>query len=151
MHIPKKIGAGLATIALSLAGLFTLTTSAQAFTSSSTLTANGVTYKVTATTCNLYWRSCSWNTTASLSKSMNYTHTSSVKANGIGVTLTISKDPSATISGNHTNLVTSKEQGYGRYSSNKGVATPSIFSISVAARSQMSAGGRTVSTGWTTW
>lgn len=147
----KKINAVLAAITLAITGIFAGTLPAQAFSSSSSLTANGVTYKVSAHTCNLYWRSCDWSTSASLSKSMRYTHTSTVKANGLGVKLTISKSPSATLSGNNTNLVTSKQHGYGRYSYNKGVAKPSVFSVSVAARSSMTAGGRTVSTGWTTW
>ncbi|VEI13049.1 Uncharacterised protein [Trueperella bialowiezensis] len=151
MHTKNKIKAALAALALAVTGIFAGTVPAQAFSSSSSLTANGVTYKVSAYSCNLYWRSCNWSTTASLSKSMRYTHTSRVKANGFGVKVTISKSPGATLSGNSTNLVTSTQRGYGRYSQNKGLATPSLFSVSVAARSSLTAGGRTVSTGWTTW
>lgn len=131
--------------------VFLATASAHAFTSSSTLTANGVTYKAYAYSCNLYVTACSWNTSGSLSKAMSFTHTTHVKANGLNVSLNVSKSPGATLSGNNTNLVTSKKYGYGRSSTNKGVVKPSLFSVSVAARSQMAAGGRTVSSDWTTW
>lgn len=126
-------------------------TPAQAFTNDGSLTASGTTYKVHAYSCNLYFRSCSWDTSMSISKSKSFTHRSDVKANGIGVKITISADPSASISGNSTSLATAKETGTGRSNKTAGVAKPSIFSVSVASQSRLAAGGISLSSGWTTW
>lgn len=124
---------------------------AGAFSASSSITASGVTYTAKAYSCNLYLTSCSWNVEAIMSKPKSYTHYGDVKANGISVKVTISADPSATISGNSTTLATARETGYGTYNKISGQANPSIFSVSVASRSRLVAGGQSVSTGWTTW
>ena len=124
---------------------------ANAFTTSTSLTAGGVTYSSKAYSCNLYWSSCSWNAEGKLSASRSFTHRADVKANGISVKITISADPSATISGNSTSLATAKETGYGKSNYVAGVAKPSVFSVSVAARSRLTSGSYTATTGWTTW
>ncbi|MGV8909548.1 MAG: hypothetical protein ACOH1Y_11250 [Propionicimonas sp.] len=130
---------------------FATTVPANAFSSSSTMTSGGLTYKASATSCNLYWSACSWSATGSLSASRSYTHTADVKANGVSISITISADPSATISGNSTTMAHAVEKGYGTYNSDSGVAHPSIFSVSVAARSKMAVGSTYTQTGWTTW
>lgn len=139
--------------AVALGGAIALAGSvpAHAFSSSSSMTSGGLTYKASATSCNLYWDSCSWSATGSLSASRNFTHTADVKANGVSVSVTISADPSATISGNSTSMAHAVEKGYGTYNADSGVAHPSIFSVSVAARSKMAVGTNYVQTGWTTW
>lgn len=134
-----------------IAGAALVPTSADAFSSSSSLTASGVTYTAKAYSCNLYWSSCSYNAEGVISSSKSFTHYADVKANGISVKVTISADPSATITGNSTTLATAKESGYGKYNKVSGVAKPSIFSVSVAAKSRLYAGGQYVSSGWTTW
>lgn len=80
-----------------------------------------------------------------------FTSSSTLTANALNVSLNVSKSPGATLSGNNTNLVNSKKYGYGWSSTNKGVVKPSLFSVNVATRSQMAAGGRTISSGRTTW
>ena len=136
-----------------LGGAFALASSvpAHAFSSSSAMTSGGLTYRASANSCNLYWSSCSWSASGSLSSARNFTHTADVKANGISVSITISADPSATISGNSTSMAHAVEKGYGTSNSDSGVAHPSIFSVSVAARSKMAVGSTYVQTGWTTW
>ena len=136
-----------------LGGTFALasTVPAHAFSSSSSMTSGGVTYRATATSCNLYLTACSWSATGSLSASRSFTHTADVKANGINISLTISADPGATITGNSTTMAHAVEKGYGTYNSDSGVAHPSIFSVSVAARSKMAVGSTYTQTGWTTW
>lgn len=125
---------------------------AAAFTSDSTATYSGVTYRAHAYSCNLYVTSCSWDTNVSSSVKKSFTHTTDVKANGIGVSITISADPSATITGNSTSMAHATEKVYGTYNYTAGVARPSIFSVSVASRSRLStSSGSMVSTGWTTW
>jgi hypothetical protein len=124
---------------------------AGAFSSGSSITTGGVTYKASAYSCNLYWSSCSWNSSVSLSSSRSFTHRADVKANGINVSLTISADSSAGISGNSTSLATATEYGYGRSGYMAGVAKPSVFSVSVAARTRLSSGSAYVNSGWTTW
>lgn len=124
---------------------------AAAFSSGSSITSGGVTYKVNAYSCNVYLTSCSWNTSANLSQSRSFSHRSDVKANGINVSISISADPGASISGNSTSLATATESGYGRSNYNDGVAKPSIFSVSVASRSRLASGAVTASSGWTTW
>ncbi|MDO5533467.1 MAG: hypothetical protein Q4F65_02295 [Propionibacteriaceae bacterium] len=143
--------------ALALAGttmaLMTLAPAmpAHAFTSSSSATVSGVTYRASATSCNSYWTSCSWNTSARTSVRKTFRHTSDVKANGIGVSVTISASPGITITGNSTSMAHASKSVYGTYSSMSGVARPSILSLSVAARSILSSSAGGVSTGWTTW
>ncbi|WP_216395867.1 hypothetical protein [Arcanobacterium phocae] len=147
----KKIKAMLATLALSCAKRFAGAMPAQAFTANGIATFNGIRYSVQAYSCNLYTTACSWKTSASVSRSMYFTHTSLVKANGWNVSLLITKSPGATISGNHTNLVTSQQYRYGRSSYNSGIARPSVFSVSASALSRVSGNGQTVLSGWTTW
>ncbi len=139
--------------AATIGGAVALATSvpAHAFSSSSSMTSGGLTYNASATSCNLYWDSCSWSATGGLSSSRSFTHTADVKANGVNVSLTISADPGATITGNSTSLAHAVEKGYGTYNKDSGVAHPSIFSVSVAARSKMAVGSTYVQTGWTTW
>lgn len=124
---------------------------ANAFSSSSSATVGGVTYKASATSCNVYFNSCDWSASGTLSKSKSYTHKGQVKANGINVSVTISASPSATISGNSTSLASATRSGTGRSTSMSGVASPSIFSVSVAARSTLSSGSASVTAPWTTW
>jgi hypothetical protein len=150
--VPKKTSVRILAAAV-LGGAIAVASSvpAQAFSSSSSMTSGGLTYKASATSCNLYWDSCSWSASGSLSASRSYTHTADVKANGISVSITISADPSATITGNSTTMAHAVEKGYGTYNYDDGVAHPSIFSVSVAARSKMAVGSTNVQTGWTTW
>ncbi|MCW3156929.1 hypothetical protein [Micropruina sonneratiae] len=142
--------------AVSAAALLTTATAfaatpAQAFTNDNAVTVSGVRYYAKAYSCNVYWRSCSWNSSISISKSKSYTHRADVKANGFKLSITISKGGGVTITGNSTSLVTAKRSSYGTSSYISGVAKPSIFSVSVSARTRLAAGGQNVSSGWTTW
>ncbi|KGN40399.1 hypothetical protein [Knoellia aerolata] len=141
----------LAAASTALVGGTMLTSPAQAFTSSSSVYVGGTNYYVKAYSCNSYWSSCSWNAETSMSNSKNFVHRGDVKANGISVSLTISADSGAGITGNSTSLATAKESGYGRYNYMSGVARPSVFSISVAARSRLDTAAADPSSGWTTW
>jgi len=148
----KNLARAAAAAAISGLCALSVASPAQAFSASSTMTSGGLTYKAYAESCNLYWNSCSWYTNGSLSASRTFTHTSDVKANGIGVTINIStKEAGVSISGNSTSMAHAVERGYGTYSSTAGVASPSIFSVSVAARSKMATSVNYVQTGWTTW
>lgn len=147
----KKILSGVAAATMTVASVAAMTTPAQAFSSSSSITTGGVTYKTSAESCNVYLRSCSWSASTSLSKSRSFTHRGDVKANGISVSITISADPSASITGNSTKLATAKETGTGKSNKMAGVAKPSIFSVSVASRSRLNSGSVSTNSGWTTW
>ena len=144
----RRVGVPLAA-ALTLGAL--AASPAQAFSSGSSITTGGVTYSVSANSCNVYLNACSYSAGASLSANRSFTHRADVKANGINVSVSISADPSATITGNSTTLATATESGYGRSNSVSGTARPSIFSVSVAARSRLSSGSTSVNSGWTTW
>ena len=124
---------------------------AQAFTNDGSLTVSGVRYYAKAYSCNLYFRSCSWNSSISISKSKTYTHKADVKANGFKLSISISKGGGVTITGNSTALATASRHSTGTSSYMAGVAKPSIFSVSVSARTRLYAGGQYVSSGWTTW
>lgn len=124
---------------------------AHAFTNENSINVSGTRYYVKAYSCNIYVTSCSWSANATISSRKSYTHVADVKANGFGVSITISASPGVTITGNSTSLASGRKTGTGTSSSMSGVARPSIFSVSVAARSKLWAGGQYVSTGWTTW
>lgn len=124
---------------------------AQAFTAENSLSVSGVRYYAKAWSCNAYLTACSWDSTATISTSKSYTHKADVKANGFSLTINISKGGGVTVSGNSTSLTTASRSSYGTYSYMAGVAHPSIFSVSVAARTRLYAGGQSLSTGWTTW
>lgn len=126
-------------------------TPAQAFTNDGSITVSGVRYYAKAYSCNVYWRSCSWNSSISISRSKSYTHKADVKANGFKLSISISKGGGVTISGNSTSLATASRHSYGRSSYMSGVAKPSVFSVSVSARTRLYAGGQYLSSGWTTW
>ncbi|GGB71461.1 hypothetical protein N798_16655 [Knoellia flava TL1] len=140
-----------ATAGAALAGATLVAAPAQAFTSSSSVYVGGTNYYVKAWSCNLYWSSCSWDAETSMSNSKSFTHRGDVKANGISVSITISADAGATITGNSTTLATARESGYGRYNYMAGVARPSVFSVSVASRSRLDTAAADPSSGWTTW
>ena len=124
---------------------------AQAFTNDGSVTVSGVRYYAKAYSCNLYFRSCSWNSSISISKSKTYTHKADVKANGFKLSISISKGGGVTITRNSTALATASRHSTGTSSYMAGVAKPSIFSVSVSARTRLYAGGQYVSSGWTTW
>ena len=109
---------------------------AQAFTTDNSVTVSGVRYYAKAYSCNVYWRSCSWNSSISISRSKAYTHRADVKANGFSLSISISSGGGVTITGNSTSLVTASRSSYGTSSYMAGVAKPSIFSVSVAARTR---------------
>lgn len=143
--------AATAVTAAALSGAAFAAPTAQAFTNDNSLTVSGVRYYAKAYSCNLYWRSCSWNSSISISKSKSYTHKADVKANGLKLSISISKGGGVTITGNSTSLATASRHSTGKSSYMSGVAKPSIFSVSVSARTRLYAGGQYVSSGWTTW
>lgn len=128
---------------------------AQAFTSSSSATASGVTYKASATTCwfysSIFKLGCDWDSTTNVSKSMTYNHKAEVKANGAKVKVEIKKGGGISISGNSTSLVKLSDSVTGKSNAYSGNALPGL-SISVAARTVLAVGSNNrVATGWTTW
>lgn len=142
-------GAGVLAAATLTSAITTMP--AHAFVSDSSATLSGVKYSAHAHSCNTYTSSCSWDSSATASTRKTFTHTTDVKANGINVSISISADPSVSISGNSTNMAHASRKVAGTRSSMSGVARPSIFSISVAARSRLSTRSGNVTTGWTTW
>ncbi|HEX5595492.1 MAG TPA: hypothetical protein VFX61_05615 [Micromonosporaceae bacterium] len=152
MKLPRAVRRFSLLLALaSMVGIIGLAQPANAFTSSSSITLSGNTYSVQAYSCNLYVTSCDWSATARSTYSRSFTHYGEVKANGINVTVTISASPSVTISGNSTSLASAKRTLTGTYNYMSGVAKPSIFSVSVAARSRLVNSAVSLNSGWTTW
>lgn len=145
--IKRAVAAGVG--AVFLAG--GLVTPASAFSSGDKLSSGGVTYQVKATSCWLYLQNCSWNTSASVTKTLRFTHYSDVKVNSVTGSVTISANPSATIRNNATRLVTASRTVTAKSNAMNGTAKVSIASVSVAARSRMTAPGVTMNSGWTTW
>lgn len=125
--------------------------SVDAFSASNSVTISGTTHNVSAYSCNLYWSSCSYNAKASTSRTKSFTHYGYVKANGFNVTVNVSKNAGVSISGNSTTLATLSKSVYGTSHTIYGVVKPSVFSVSVAAKSRLKASGVDFSTGWTTW
>lgn len=152
MNFPRTVRRLAVSLTLaSMVGVLGLAQPASAFTSSSSVTLSGNTYYVKAWSCNLYITSCSWDAEAKSTYTRTFTHYGDVKANGINVTVTISASPSVTISGNSTSLATAKRTVTATSNYMSGVAQPSIFSVSVAARSRMVNSAVSLSSGWTTW
>jgi len=144
-----------AVVGSAIIGIGLAATPAQAFTSSSSATASGVTYSASATTCwfysSIFKIGCDWESTTNVSKAMTYNHKAEVKANGANVPVSIKKGGGITISGNKTSLVKLSDSVTGRSNAYSGNALPGM-SISVAARTVLSVGtSNRVATGWTTW
>jgi len=143
------MAASLMTTAALVVGGMVAATPAQAFSSSSKLTSGGVTYTVKADSCNLYWATCSWSTSAAVSVKKAFTHYSYVRANGVKATVTLSKTPSATITGNNTALITAQKGTNSTSYSMSGEVKPSTSAWGVGARSRITTTGIDLNSGWT--
>lgn len=151
--VRNRIVRALATAAAlaSMVGVLAVAQPAQAFTSSSSITVSGNTFWVKAWSCNVYFTSCSWDAEATSTFTRTFTHRGDVKANGINVSVTISAAPSVTITGNSTPMATATRTVTATSNFMSGQANPSIFSVSVAARSRLTSGSTSIDSGWTTW
>jgi hypothetical protein len=151
--VRNRIIRALATVVAlaSMVGVVGIAQPAHAFTSSSSITVSGNTFWVKAFSCNVYLTSCSWDAEATSTFTRTFTHRGDVKANGINVSVTISASPSVTITGNSTTMASATRTVTATRNFMSGQANPSIFSISVAARSTLTSGTTSVNSGWTTW
>lgn len=141
----------LRALAAALALTATLLVSASpaaAFSKSSQVTVNRITYASKAESCNAYWSACSWKATVSMTAKRTFRHTARVRVSGLKVSLKLSADPEAGISLQSSTTGTATETGYATSNKISGVAKPGPFSAKVGARSELTSGAVRMNSGW---
>lgn len=145
----KKIGALAFAFALVLSvAVVAPFGSAHAFSSSSSARIGGITYKVSANSCNVFWKACTVSSSVSSSKAAYLHHSLHVRARGTKATVTLSKNPSLTLSGNSTSMGT-LYHGVWSKGSISTTAKPGATAWGVGGRGHLKSNNQNLWTNWT--